>query len=68
MQVAQLRAELHEMRQLVTAQAALTEQQQLTISSLQRSLQGTPSGAGPPLVGTQSVHHTLGAALLQSML
>ena len=54
MQVAQLRAELQEMRQLVTAQGVLSEQQQLTITSLQRLLLGTPSGSGPPLVGTQS--------------
>lgn len=57
-QVAQLRAELQEMRQIVTAQAALTAQQQLTISSLQRSLQSTPSGSGPPPVGTQSARRS----------
>lgn len=55
-QVAQLRAELQEMRQLVTAQAALTSQQQLTISSLQRSLQGMSPGQSGS--GAQSAFHT----------
>ena len=54
-QVALMRAELREMRHLVTAQAALTAEQELTISGLQRSLRKLSSDESPHHVGTQGV-------------
>lgn len=50
-QVALLRSELQEMRRLVTAQAAVTAQQELTISGLQRSLLKLPPAGSTSLVG-----------------
>ena len=48
-----LRAELLDMRQQAAAQAALTAQQALTISSLERTLQKTQEGGSAQPIGQQ---------------